>query len=181
MLNKKPCLFCGKVFEFVRKDARVCSNSCRCKLYFQEHLSWSRERSRKRYAIDKVENYEHIREVNRKATRKYKEINRESIRVKDREYNKRTGQPMKYHNSKYFGGNKENALNRDNHQCTLCGKTDGLVVHHIDKSGSRHKKDKISNNSLDNLQTLCHACHINIHREDLNLAKLKLATLDIAS
>lgn len=53
-------------------------------------------------------------------------------------------------------------LERDGHACTICGTTEGqLIAHHIvpfDKGGP---------DTLDNLSTVCRACHINIHRDSL--------------
>ena len=39
--------------------------------------------------------------------------------------------------------------------CSKCGKTDGLIVHHLDKNRL--------NNDIDNLQYLCRRCHQKIH------------------
>lgn len=40
-------------------------------------------------------------------------------------------------------------------KCSLCGKNDYLEVH--------HKDENWSNNSIDNLQVLCHPCHMKHH------------------
>ena len=58
-----------------------------------------------------------------------------------------------------FGGNRRKVMQRDEFTCQDCfkGYPDvKLIVHHKDR-------DK-ENNSLDNLVTLCRACHINEHR-----------------
>jgi 5-methylcytosine-specific restriction protein A len=65
-----------------------------------------------------------------------------------------------------FGGNRQNALERDKYTCQKCGKTHHeavLDVHHKDKTG-RNKKEH--NHSLENLITLCHSCHTKEHKED---------------
>ncbi len=87
------------------------------------------------------------------------------------EYN-RNHPPKENSNKKYwmkgslmFGGNREQAIQRDGEKCVKCGMTRAehiavyghdITVDHIDKRGSK-VKDK--NNSLDNLQTLCLKCH----------------------
>jgi 5-methylcytosine-specific restriction endonuclease McrA len=45
---------------------------------------------------------------------------------------------------------RDQALARDNYQCTQCGSTEELEVHHLKPSGGI---------KLDNLQTLCQKCH----------------------
>lgn len=65
---------------------------------------------------------------------------------------------------KHFGGNREQVLARDNYTCQECGSKDKLVVHHIDGKGRGHDN---SNHSLDNLTTLCRACHVSVHRNRL--------------
>lgn len=50
-----------------------------------------------------------------------------------------------------FGGNRPAALERDGHKCYVCGTDKKLEVHHLDFDRS--------NTSLDNLMTLCAACH----------------------
>lgn len=50
-----------------------------------------------------------------------------------------------------FGRNKKAVMERDNNACVKCFSTSPLSVDHINR-------DK-SNNSMDNLQTLCLSCH----------------------
>ena len=66
-----------------------------------------------------------------------------------------------------FDGRREEALKRDDYTCQNCGCSEKskLVVHHLDEQG---RNKKIKNNSLDNLQTLCRSCHVEVHRELLN-------------
>lgn len=45
------------------------------------------------------------------------------------------------------------AYKRDNYRCVDCGKTTGLEAHHIIQDVEE----------LDNLITLCHACHKKMH------------------
>ena len=68
-----------------------------------------------------------------------------------------------------FGGNRAKVLERDNYKCVLCGITQqehkekyglDLNVNHKDHTG---KGKKLHNNSMDNLETLCHSCHSKKH------------------
>lgn len=52
-------------------------------------------------------------------------------------------------------------LKRDGYRCVKCGSNRLLCVHHKDGNG-RGKSQP--NNTIDNLETLCRACHMNIHR-----------------
>lgn len=59
------------------------------------------------------------------------------------------------------------ALERDSYTCCSCGETNRklLLVHHLDWNGKRQNIPITKwNNSLDNLQTLCHKCHNRVHR-----------------
>jgi hypothetical protein len=48
-------------------------------------------------------------------------------------------------------------LTRDEHQCSLCGSSEGLHIHHV----NRDKTD----DSPENLLTLCGICHARVHTE----------------
>lgn len=69
----------------------------------------------------------------------------------------------------HFDGNRELALQRDNYQCSRCGTSEQLTVHHKDGSG---RGSDTHNNDLENLVTLCRKCHVEEHREDLKKAKV---------
>lgn len=58
---------------------------------------------------------------------------------------------------------RSKALARDNFQCTICGDTIQLVVHH--KKCYEDIEDKSKIHELDNLQTLCRSCHFKIHNK----------------
>lgn len=70
----------------------------------------------------------------------------------------------KHRDSSIFDGNRAEALERDGRACQRCGSTEDLHVHHIDGLGTVVPKED-RNNSLDNLQTLCRACHTRTHNE----------------
>lgn len=64
-----------------------------------------------------------------------------------------------------FGGNRMNALERDNYTCQRCGAKEDLHVHHIDGNGVTTPREQ-QNNALNNLQTLCRSCHTTVHQEE---------------
>ena len=66
----------------------------------------------------------------------------------------------------HFSGNREAVLRRDRYACTRCGSTDKLVVHHKDGKGRGYSG--LTDNSLDNLQTLCRRCHLTVHENVLH-------------
>lgn len=69
---------------------------------------------------------------------------------------------------RHFGGLRESVLERDGYRCVRCASHGSLVVHHRDGQGR-----SVTNpaNALDNLETLCRACHINEHRPTLTNAR----------
>jgi len=64
-----------------------------------------------------------------------------------------------------FGGNRQKALERDGYACLHCGTADDLCIHHIDGNGTTSPRE-LRNNSLDNLMTLCRACHTRVHHSN---------------
>lgn len=52
---------------------------------------------------------------------------------------------------------REKALAEHGHQCTECGATDNIEVHHIDRDRS--------NNAIENLEVLCRSCHGDRHKK----------------
>lgn len=69
-----------------------------------------------------------------------------------------------------FSGMREVALERDGFQCVKCGSSEKLTVHHKDGNG---RGSQNPNNSMDNLETLCRACHIAEHRTELLEARAR--------
>jgi 5-methylcytosine-specific restriction endonuclease McrA len=66
---------------------------------------------------------------------------------------------------------RERVLKRDGNACTMCGRTgDGLIAHHIvpfNEGGI---------DSLENLATVCRACHMKIHRDTIRQAVTSMTT-----
>lgn len=77
--------------------------------------------------------------------------NRDAINVAQR---------MRQH-ERNFGGLRDAALERDGYACVLCGTKEQLVVHHLDGNG---RGSQSVQNTLENLQTLCRACHQRVHK-----------------
>lgn len=61
-----------------------------------------------------------------------------------------------------FNGLRQDRLQLDQFTCQHCGAQENLVVHHIQKVESRDSADTKS--TINDLLTLCRACHINVHR-----------------
>ena len=82
-------------------------------------------------------------------TKIYRERHRKKIARHDRDYRYR----------KYFGGLYDQVVERDKDICQMCGNDNQIVIHHIDRNPT--------NNVLENLQTLCRACHCYVHHKIL--------------
>ena len=52
-------------------------------------------------------------------------------------------------------------LERDDYMCVMCGSVKKLNIHHIDKNSK--------NNSIRNLVTLCHKCHMFAHTRNISM------------
>lgn len=61
-----------------------------------------------------------------------------------------------------FGGNYIPALARDHGKCVKCG-AEAFTVHHLDNRGDKCKLPLPKNHSLENLVSLCDACHRKEH------------------
>lgn len=70
----------------------------------------------------------------------------------------------------HFAGLREPCLKRDNYQCVKCGNRQQLVVHHKDGKG-RPQPEELKNNTLENLETLCRACHMKQHAKEIRVSR----------
>jgi len=70
---------------------------------------------------------------------------------------------------RYFSGNRQAVLVRDDNKCQRCFNS-GNIIHHIDGNG---RNSKTPNNRLDNLITLCRSCHSTEHRAQLLSSRFK--------
>ena len=64
----------------------------------------------------------------------------------------------RYRENVAFNGLREQALTRDEHRCVMCKSEINLIIHHKDETG-RSMGVVFHNNELDNLETVCRACH----------------------
>jgi hypothetical protein len=75
-------------------------------------------------------------------------------------------------NPRYYGPNwseqREKALERDSRECTECGTSEQLMVHHITGRSDLDTTEPgwwKEANQLDNLKTMCRSCHKELHHE----------------
>lgn len=62
------------------------------------------------------------------------------------------------------------ALKRDNHKCVKCGSTEKLEVNHINpRNGAGYGFS--CGHHLDNLEVLCHTCHVKVTNEQRKARK----------
>lgn len=184
------CEVCGGEILFKRADARYCSERCSTKRETQRRrakIRAARTPNVKRCAVCGSEFVAHVRnpyqlycsetcmrlamykrsvESGRKKVnaRQYRERHREQISAKDR----------RYHDEVAFAGNRERVYERDGYACRRCGSTVALVAHHIDWSG----QSETPNQELDNLLTLCRACHAKEHHAGSKNVKYKDISID---
>ena len=102
-----------------------------------------------------------------KRSRERYQENKERYSVATKLWQMRNAEKVKVYKQKNkdairFGGNRKIVLKRDSNSCQVCGKTDKLVIHHLDETENRKKMN--ANNNIDNLITLCRGCHIKVHR-----------------
>lgn len=111
------------------------------------------------------------------SNRRAVETGRKSISGKiyrERHPDRKKQQDREYLNKSRYGGNQFNVLERDGYACTQCGsqKRSSLVVHHID--------EVVDNTLMENLITLCRACHAKHHHAgELNVKYKQISKEDI--
>lgn len=97
--------------------------------------------------------------------------NKDKVKAQKNKYyiNKQKPLAKEKRDLRYFNGYRQEVLTRDKGTCRSCSKS-GNIVHHIDGNG---RNSKSPNNSLDNLITLCRACHADEHRDQLLSSRFK--------
>jgi len=132
-MTNKICKLCNSEFEYNNTNRKYCKE-CSKISFIKRYWMMNPELMKERSRIHRKNNLEKCRECCRLS----------QITVNNRER---------------FGGNRQHVLNRDDYNCQIClcdvsgkGKP---CVHHLDK-------DK-TNNSIENLQTLCLSCHAKLH------------------
>lgn len=66
-------------------------------------------------------------------------------------------------NSKRYNGNYYLVMQRDRYQCTMCGSTENLCVHHIDG----YDENDAGSSEMWKMIVLCRSCHSKVHRAGL--------------
>lgn len=129
-------------FSNEMRDCVFCGSKFYPSAYNPRTLTCSKECSEK---------YQRKRAVDNGRKREY------SKRWAERYGEKKKQMDLEYVNQWRYGGNKYKVLERDNYSCQNCREINpkSLVVHHID--------EVIENTSMDNLVTLCRACHAKHH------------------
>lgn len=70
---------------------------------------------------------------------------------------------------RHYDGLREPVLQRDRYKCVRCGSTEDLTVHHKDGNG-RNMPPDAKNNRMENLETVCRPCHMQIHMPKIRSA-----------
>ena len=179
----KKCKQCKEEFEPKKSTQIYCTTKC------TKRACW--ERNKDRYSRDKKLRYYADHKKNKLKMQQYYLDHREDALVKRKEYyetnrdkiiedvtewRKKNPEKVNQYNKKYrkihraetrqnwndlhTGGRWQEVMDRDKKQCRTCGAKIRILIHHIDKN---HK-----NNELGNMMVLCRACHMDIHRNDIN-------------
>lgn len=129
-------------FSSDMRDCVLCSSKFYPSAYNPRTLTCSKECSIK---------YQNKRAVESGRKREY------SKRWTERYGEQKKKMDAEYVNQWRYGGNKYKVLERDNYSCQTCGQTNikSLVIH--------HKDEVVENTEMDNLTTLCRACHAKHH------------------
>lgn len=150
----KVCKHCGKYFSTTNAKKIFCCNNCRYDYYKQQH----KQQTKKVNISFTKDNYKECISVIVKYLIEQGIQGRDACGI-----------------SKYYNYNvltdklRRDVKARDNYQCSVCGATTGLEVHHIIKV--KHG----GTNELDNLITLCSSCHRAIDTLNLEHAVGKCA------
>jgi len=169
---------CGKVYTTKSKLSKYCSHACCCKQWKinnrKKYLQQSRKYGKLRWQKIKKPVEKRYCECCGKmflpnSKHRYQKFCSRRCRVNNYRKNNRIKvaiwkkRDAKYHDKVRYGGNRRKAMKRDNFQCQICMAEYpdvNLLVHHIDGTG----QNETPNQELNNLQTLCRACHARIHK-----------------
>ena len=150
----KICKHCGKYFSTNLANQVFCCKNCQCNHYKEQY----KQQTKKVNINFTKDNYKECISVI------VKYLIEEGIRGRD------TCDISKYYNHGVLTDKlRKDVKTRDNYQCSICGKTTNLEVHHIIKV--KHG----GTNEMDNLITLCTSCHRAIDTLNLEHAIAKCA------
>lgn len=150
----KTCPYCGKYFSTNRSTQVYCSKYCR-NMYQKEK---QQQKNKKVNAIFTEDNYKECISVI------VTYLIKQGIQGRDN-----CGISKYYTRGVLTNKLRNDVLKRDNRQCSVCGATTNLEVHHIVKV--KHG----GTNDMDNLITLCTRCHRAIDTLNLEHAISKCA------
>lgn len=171
-LHDHVCEVCGKQFATHKRTQRTCGLSCRgslgrsvsgraqcpCGAEIDSRRTWCETCSHEQRLAGKRQHYYRNRDsIRRRNTERYA-ANRESYRAI----------ATVWRETNNFNGLRRNRLAVDDYQCQRCAATEDLVVHHLNRREDRDEPDRTS--TLDDLLTLCRACHMTEHRRLGHLA-----------
>lgn len=169
-MHNHICIVCGVQFQSKKRLQKTCSLSCRGRQAGRAESKrvcpcgkpaskrgWCIEcaLTRKREAR-KRSYYKHRDKINEEKRHFYNE-NRDII-LKRNKCNS---------NRRRFNGLRIARLEYDNFTCRSCGVTTQLIVHHRERRKSREEPDITS--TIDDLVTLCRACHARLHARNGDL------------
>lgn len=195
LAHKLKCVTCGKDFEGKKIDSKNCSKECRVKAGHikRKHVNGEKLAQKIKQIkpkqckvcnemfipyVGKIDIQVYCgqvcqqKDMHKMRTEKpgYHEQRREyAVEYRKVNHSEKRMKAMDHSYKVRYGGNYIPALERDNYTCCVCGETerDKLHVHHKDHSG----KTKNPNHNLDNLETLCHSCHMKHHMSKENNLK----------
>lgn len=162
----KPCLFCGKDFKTISNHQRYCLE-CKVDAYRKKYRDQSRKYReehpeykewKRNWGIE----YNKKEEVKKRKNKWAKENT--GVLLAWREKNPEKVKSIRHkidsvrlgYTEEFSYELKQKVKERDGYECQLCGEHEkALVVHHKDKTKT--------NNDINNLITLCRACHIKTH------------------
>jgi len=171
---KKICVICGKEYEPDKRNYRrqlTCSIKCSCRndtIKERQKVRQARQDVNKNCLVcgqSFLAHYRNVHQIYCSKSCAMLAMHKRAVETGSKKlyakayYEKHKEDDLqrsrKNRNIRDFGGNRLKAIERDGHKCALCGYAEKLVVHHKDVNRK--------NNSLENLQTLCHGCHGRIH------------------
>lgn len=160
--NNRKCLFCEQ-----KTKNKFCSQNCKTKYYYhtKPHIKENAKINQRTYyqegrrhihlcrCIQCGKDFKHVRKNTRFCSLEcYYKYQKEK--------------------SNSFETNRIKALKRDNYTCQICGlknKKKSLHVHHKEKARYKkgHSPSSESDNSVENLITVCPKCHHQFHKREI--------------
>jgi 5-methylcytosine-specific restriction endonuclease McrA len=169
--DEKSCVNCGAVFISSNRQKRFCSPKCNYSFHNNKRPT-TKERERECPHCGK----RFVPMQKRGVGRTYCSRSCKQRALYKRNHKSIIARQRTWFRKNKLNGNWERALKRDSYTCRVCGKkiypsqwtkSAFLIVHHKDGSGETENK----HHDLDNLVTLCAACHREFHTK-INLVQI---------